>query len=110
VDLPDAAVVVGPLVVQSGATLLVGLVMLLVGLAAGLLLRPLIPWPGAPDAVAQATAAPSGAGPALPTTTVDAAANATQAAAIMDAVMGQTRHFRGDPNAPVTLIEYSDFQ
>jgi hypothetical protein len=87
--------------------------MLLVGLAAGLLLRPLLPWPGAPEAVAQATPPPAtqpGAGPALPTATVDAAANATQAAAIMEIVLGQTRHFRGNPDAIVTLIEYSDFQ
>jgi protein-disulfide isomerase len=29
---------------------------------------------------------------------------------VMDAVVSQTRHFIGDPGAPVVIIEFSDFQ
>jgi protein-disulfide isomerase len=29
---------------------------------------------------------------------------------LMDAVVAQTRHFKGDSNAPITIIEFSDFQ
>jgi hypothetical protein len=38
---------------------------------------------------------------------------ATQAAAnaeLMKYLAQNTRHFKGDPNAPVTIIEFSDFQ
>ncbi len=30
--------------------------------------------------------------------------------AVMDVLIEQTRHFKGDPNAAVTIIEFSDFQ
>jgi len=39
------------------------------------------------------------------------AANAqTERTALMQDLIAQTRHFKGDPDAPVTILEYSDFQ
>jgi hypothetical protein len=37
-------------------------------------------------------------------------ASTPSTAALMDAVVTQTRHFKGDANAPITIIEFSDFQ
>jgi hypothetical protein len=43
-----------------------------------------------------------------------AAVAATQAPAdleeVMSYLMSQARHIKGDPQAPVTMIEFSDFQ
>ena len=35
---------------------------------------------------------------------------ATSGASGFDGIISKTRHFRGNSNAPVTLIEFSDFQ
>ena len=82
------------------ATIAVGLVMLAIGIAAGYFGRPLV----TPEPLE-----------AMPVASVDpaepsAAADAANAAALMDAVMAETRHFKGDPDAPVTIVEFSDFQ
>jgi protein-disulfide isomerase len=72
---------------RSGApvALALGISALVIGILAGHLLRPLImPWfAGLPSA--------------SQTTTIDTA-------------IAQIRHFTGDPNAPVTIIVFSDFQ
>ncbi len=87
--------------VQSWATPIVGLVMLVIGLLAGYFIRPGPTAPiaatTAPTAVAQVTAA---------SPTQDPAA----AQELMKYLVGQAKHFEGDANAPVTLIEFSDFQ
>ena len=73
-------------------TLIVGLI---VGLSAGYLAHPwLAPVPPRPAVAAQAGADDPGA----PTPTN------------MDNVIAQTRQFKGDANAPVTIIEFGDFQ
>jgi protein-disulfide isomerase len=72
--------------------------MLAVGIAAGYFGRPLV----TPEPLAATPVASAG---------TSAAADASpDAAALMDAVVAHTRHFKGDPDAPVTIIEFSDFQ
>ena len=39
-----------------------------------------------------------------------APAAATSGASSFDGIVSKTRHFRGNANAPVTIIEFSDFQ
>ncbi len=40
----------------------------------------------------------------------EASGQAVEPPAVMAAVMTQTRHFKGDAQAPVTVIEFGDFQ
>jgi hypothetical protein len=108
------------LTIYSGMTPLIGIVMLVIGLLAGYFFRPATP---APQVVVMApTAAPQTAAPA--------AAKPTQAAAaqpqdqptakptvdpavykkIAETLTAKVRHWEGDPNAAVTLLEFSDFQ
>ena len=87
-------------------TALVGLVMLLVGAAAGYLGRPLVapqPTPTLAAASAERADASSDKGG-------DPAAGNPSAAELMAAVVAQTRHFKGDVSAPVTIVEFGDFQ
>jgi len=78
--------------------------LLIVGLCAGALggfyLRPLV--------MAQDTEA--SAAPVEETKSLDEVDRAAMQKAVMDAVLDKARHFDGDPNAPVTLIEFGDFK
>ena len=87
-------------------TVLVGVVMLAIGLAAGYLGRPLVaPQSSDSGAVASADSPnPSSGGQTNPS------AGSQAQPTLMDAVVAQTRHFKGDPNARVTIIEFGDFQ
>lgn len=93
-DLPDPAPApVEPLIVQRTnwvATVGVGLILLVLGFGAGFSARPLlIPAPVPTPSVVQ----PSSAGGSL-----------------LDLLYTSVRHYRGDPKAQVTLLEFSDFQ
>lgn len=77
------------------ATLVVGLV---IGLLAGYFGRPLV------------TPRPLDPTPVSAEETVTPSTNNAAVATLMDAVVAQTRHFKGDPDAPITIIEFSDFQ
>jgi hypothetical protein len=77
---------------------LVGLIMLVAGMLLGYIGR------GEFGPEAQAAKATSAAQAVLAQT--QAAANAN----LMDYLAQNTRHFKGDPNAAVTIIEFSDFQ
>jgi amino acid transporter len=77
---------------------IVGLVMLLFGIFLGYYGRPLV----GPEART-----------AMRTGTAQAVAVKTQVAAnkkIMEYLSGKLQHFQGDTNAPVTIIEFSDYQ
>jgi hypothetical protein len=97
--------------IQSWATPIVAVVMLVLGLAAGYYARPYLTGqaklPTESAAQAEPTSAPASAtaGP-----TVDPAEVAARQAALMQSIVEKTRHFKGNPDAAVTLIEFSDFQ
>ena len=83
---------------RSFPIIIVGIAMLAIGLVLGYIGR------GAfgPEATA-----------AKATSAAVAVAIQTRAAAnkeVMTMLIGETRHFKGDANAPVTIIEFSDFQ
>jgi len=87
---------------------------LVVGLALGFAVRSLVlpPAPAreetAPVGVispsAMKTVAPSPTDTARPSTSGEAPPT------LMEAVIERTRHFKGDLNAPVTIVEFSDFR
>lgn len=89
------------------ATLIIGLVL---GVLVGYLGRPLVtsePQASAsvdPESIAGSSAA------APPTAVAGSAGAGASSQTLMDAMISQTRHFKGDPDAPVTMIEFSDFQ
>jgi hypothetical protein len=83
---------------QSWTTPIVGVVMLILGLFGGYYGRALIAGGGEQAIVPQTVA------PAQPQS---AGAGNEE---MMAYLVSQTRHFKGDPDAPVTLIEFGDFQ
>lgn len=85
--------------IHSWATPVVGFLLLILGLVGGYLIRPAIS-----PLLSKSTATPTVSAKAEP-----GATNAGQPG-IKDYVVAQTQHFLGDPNAPVTVIEFSDFQ
>jgi hypothetical protein len=84
---------------------IVGVVMLLVGLVGGYFLRPLVPvaQTGSPT---QNPGEVSSVQTQAPQPTMDPETRKQ----LMDYLLPNVKHFQGDANAPVTLIEFSDFQ
>ena len=90
-------------------TILVGVAMLLAGVLFGYVGRGQF----GPEAQAAKSTSTAQAVAAATQTAVYIEASATQAAAnaeLMKIMSENTRHYKGDPNAPVTIIEFSDFQ
>jgi len=100
---PSPAVVIN---LYSWATPIVGVVMLLMGLIGGYFLYPVVKsaFVAAPTEVASADVQSSQT--EAPQPTVDPATRQQ----LMDYLVPQVKHFKGDANAPITLIEFSDFQ
>ena len=86
--------------IQSWATPIVGILMLVLGLLVGYYVRPLI------LSQVQSEASVNSSPPVgIPT-----ADNSAAQQKLMETVLAKTRHFKGDPDAPVTIIEFADFQ
>jgi hypothetical protein len=86
--------------VQSWATPIAALLMLIVGLLGGYFGRPLI---------TASRSTPTPTAEAVPTA-ISAAPASPNAEEMLQSVIAQTRHFRGAADAPVTIIEFGDFQ
>lgn len=86
----------------SWSTPIIGLVMLLFGLAAGYFLRPIIT--GEQDSADPQTGASAG------DSIVEVSTPNPDTEAVLNSLYQQVRHFKGDENAPITIIEFSDFQ
>jgi hypothetical protein len=87
--------------VQSWATPIVGVLMLVVGLLAGYFGRPLL---------SLGASAPESIAPAVVAAATPDAADQQSKEKMLAFLNEQTRHFKGDPNAKVTIIEFGDFQ
>jgi hypothetical protein len=95
-------------VIQSWTTPIAGIIMLITGLFVGYYGRPFLSHEAISVAAEGNTSTGSSSSPlTVPTPDADRTA---QQQGLMSAVIEQTRHFRGDPDAPVTIIEFSDFQ
>jgi hypothetical protein len=85
---------------------IVGVVMLLVGLVGGFFLRPLVPGKQTAEQATQNPSEVSSVQTQAPQPTMDPATRQQ----LMDYLLPNVKHFKGDANAPVTLLEFSDFQ
>jgi protein-disulfide isomerase len=99
--------------VYSWWTPILAIVMLVVGLVAGYLARPYITasrpeTAGVSSETSVITVEPTAAG--TPQATADPTQVAESRAQMMTFLVGNARHFLGDENAPITMIEFSDFQ
>lgn len=95
--------------IHTWATPIIGLVMLAVGFAGGYLGYPLINNREKTTTIVTSQPQSSTAQP----TQIPATANPTEEAnraEMMDFLVAQTRHFEGNEDATVTIIEFSDFQ
>jgi hypothetical protein len=115
IDQPQGEKPALTVVIQSWWTPALAVLMLVVGLLAGYFGRPLLNNSPTSDGIVAAvkTSVPTipANQAAVPTTTVDPTIAAISSKEqFMAYIISQTRHFQGDPNATVTLIEFSDFQ
>ena len=95
--------------IHTWATPIIGLLMLVVGLAGGYFGYPLIN--NGEKTTTVVTNQPQSS--AAQQTQIPATANPTEEAnraEMMDFLVAQTRHFEGNEDATVTIIEFSDFQ
>jgi protein-disulfide isomerase len=93
--------------IQSWATPIIGLLMLVVGLLGGYYVRPFTLGQSLNTTTAQTIVTPLAVAPPVAVPTTDQTAAQKN---LMATVVTKARHFKGDPNAPVTMIEFGDFQ
>jgi hypothetical protein len=100
--------------VQAWATPIVGIVMLFVGLTAGYFGRPLLPGENARTSELQPQTAETDAVTTSQLTPVvevpTPLPDPNSAESLMDLLVSQARHFKGAEDAPITMIEFSDFK
>ncbi len=91
------------IVVPSWSTPIVGIVMLVLGLLIGYFGRP---------AVADRITAfrPTATSEPTPAVVVGPQAQPSSREELMEYLISQTRHFRGNPEASIVMLEFSDFQ
>ncbi|OGO26352.1 MAG: hypothetical protein A2136_05240 [Chloroflexi bacterium RBG_16_54_11] len=114
IDQPQGDKPALTVVVQSWWTPALAVIMLVVGLLAGYFGRPLLNKDSATGETATGIT-PVATAPiaqiTVPTSTVDPTVAAiTNKDQLMAYLISNTTHFKGDPNAPVTIIEFSDYQ
>ncbi|MEK7310359.1 MAG: hypothetical protein AAB382_00160 [Chloroflexota bacterium] len=91
------------IVVQSWSTPIVGIVMLVLGLLIGYFGRPVVA-----DRIAAFR--PTATSEPTPAAVVGPQAQPRSREELMEYLISQTRHFRGNPEASIVMIEFSDFQ
>jgi len=92
---------------QSWTTPILAVVMLVVGLLGGYFGRPLLREGSEPNTVSEVASELEGNSDAVPAGEVDREA---QKAELMNSLVQEMKHFRGESDAPVTIIEFSDFR
>lgn len=95
------------IIFQSWTTPVIGVGMLLLGLLVGYFGRPVITPNGDATPVSEVSVDPDITPDLTSSQDEDREAQKT---ALMNTLLGDTRHFQGDEDAPVTIIEFSDFQ
>lgn len=88
---------------------------LLIGLVGGYFGRPLLDQgPTSGERAAQTPAAAEAEGENTPAQSAPrptlSAEQEAQRQLVMETLIGETRHFKGSPDAPITILEFSDFQ
>jgi len=91
------------IVVQSWSTPIVGTVMLVLGLLIGYFGRPVVA-----DRITAFR--PTATSEPTPAVVVGPQAQPRSREELMEYLISQTRHFRGNPEASIVMLEFSDFQ
>jgi hypothetical protein len=125
IDQPQGGKPALTVVINSWWTPALAVIMLVVGLLAGYFIHPLLDKDADPTGAIAAATTPVDTSPvetipaastpqvqiSVPTSTVNPTMAAiTNQEQLMAFLVSNTRHFKGDAEAPVTMIEFSDYQ
>lgn len=103
------------IVIQSWWTPAAAVIMLVIGMVVGYVGRPLLNNGSSSTGNVVGVTTPAVTQPVNQTAVATSSIDPTLAAIdsqqkLMDYLVSQTTHFQGDPNATVTMIEFSDYQ